>query len=359
MKIGFVNFTPLVYSVNTPYNEPLGGSESALCYLTEALAKRGHEVILFGRMPGSFTSRRVIHKPDNDLKNEQWQDLDFLIIQNTPYYGIGLKTVLGDKTKLVFWSQHAPDQPAVQSLRDSRILAAYDAIVMISSAQMEGYIREFGIDREKCFILRNAISPAFENLFEKEENILSEKSRIPVLVYTSTPFRGLGLLIKLFPQIRQEVPGTILKVFSSMKVYQTPKESDEKDYGQLYRLCQRTEGVEYVSSVSQTKLAKDLKRVLIFSYPNTFPETSCICAMEAMAAGCQVITSDLGALPETTAGFAKLIPMDSNYNQNFVDATVTALKNPTNTNKQVAFVKTNYTWKKRAIEWERWLKDLI
>ena len=81
--------------------------------------------------------------------------------------------------------------------------------------------------------------------------------------------------------------------------------------------------------------------------------------MEAMAAGCQVITSDLGALPETTAGFAKLIPMDSNYNQNFVDATVTALKNPTNTNKQVAFVKTNYTWKKRAIEWERWLKDLI
>ena len=174
MKIGFVNFTPLNYSVETPYEEPLGGSESSLCYLAEALSKRGDEVILFGRYSKSFTLRGVKHEPDALLKNVSAFNLDALVIQNTPYFGLEIKSTLGSATKLIFWSEHNCDQPAVLSLMDIKIQNSFDAFVFVSNWQKENFLAQFNLDKAKCRVIRNAMSPAFENLFSNTKNILSE-----------------------------------------------------------------------------------------------------------------------------------------------------------------------------------------
>jgi glycosyltransferase involved in cell wall biosynthesis len=370
MQIGFINFSGLKYDTNTPYKKPLGGSESTMCYLSEELAKNGQQVTLFTGVNRKATVRGVKCLPLNKLSEDTLKALDVLVVQNSPLQGFQIKPLLRPATKLVLWIGHAHDQPAVQPMYKKEICNAYDAFVFVSQWQRNCYAEVFPIPRNKMLILRNAISPVFENFFGTKGNILSLKTVSPILAYTTTPFRGLNFLIRIFPQIRKLVPGTTLKIFSSLKVYQIPDKEDKKNYGKLYRLCQKTPGVKYVGSVSQSKLAEELKKISIFAYPNTFPETSCISAMEAMAAGCQIVTSDLAALPETTAGFADLISARTDmetYLEKFIKKIVVLLDNnikkqkplEKKLRKQVNFVNKNYTWKVRAGEWIKFFKKII
>ncbi len=105
-----------------------------------------------------------------------------------------------------------------------------------------------------------------------------------------------------------------LKVFFSLKVYQVTEDRDE--WEPLYRRCAETAGVEYVGWLTQPELARELPSLNILAYPNTFAETSCISVGEALASGCFVVTSNWGYLPETTAGFAPLIPLSQSNTSN-------------------------------------------
>jgi len=360
MRIGFVSFSGLTYDTSTPYKKPMGGSESALCYLASEMAKNGHEVTLFTPLHKESKTLGVNCLPQEKIFS-LLTALDVLVVQKSLNQGYPISLSAPKNLKIVLWTQHDSDQPAVQSLADPALVKSFDGYVFISEYQKKNYLKKFKINPKKCVILRNAISPVFENLFEKGESTLSKKSDPPILAYTSTPYRGLNLLIQFFPSIRMIKKDVQLKVFSSLAVYQVPRATDEKKYGGLYFSCRQTKGVKYLGSISQPKLAKELVKTSILAYPNTFPETSCIAVMEAMAAGCFIVTSRLGALPETTAGFAKLIDVDGDwqrYGNLFIKEILAFLYEPKDLSPQVEYVNKHYTWKIRAKEWEKWLKTL-
>ena len=109
-----------------------------------------------------------------------------------------------------------------------------------------------------------------------------------------------------------------------------------------------------------------MREVSALTYPNTFEETSCISVMEALASGCHVITSQLAALPETTAGFGDLIRMEGGreaYLRQFIERTVHALRQrevqptelETQLRRQVDYMNEQTTWDVRAREWLAWL----
>ena len=49
MEIMFVDPISWEYSVETPYQKPLGGTQSAVCYLAVELAARGHGVTILNQ----------------------------------------------------------------------------------------------------------------------------------------------------------------------------------------------------------------------------------------------------------------------------------------------------------------------
>ena len=380
LRLAFATYCPVPVRTATPYEQPLGGSESALCYLAEALAGKGHEVFLLSSTPAPEVSRGVPCLPLTPAMLGQLPALDAFIVQNMAGQARPLRQALGPKTRLVLWTQHAHDQPAVQALRDRAERDTYDALVFVSEWQRAMYREQFGLDPRRMVVLRNGIGPAFENLFPQVLNpsppaplptgargegeaILAAKTRPPVLAYTSTPYRGLELLLQAFPRIRVAVPGVTLQVFSGMRLYGVAEAEEKERFGELYERCRQTEGVEYVGSVAQPELARRLRAATVLAYPNTFPETSCIAVLEAMAAGCRVVTSALGALPETTGGFASLIPVGAGgdvYLDRFVEEMVAVLEHldaaaEDHLRRQVAHVQECVSWARLADEWVRWL----
>jgi tetratricopeptide (TPR) repeat protein len=367
LRIAFACYSPIDFRVHTAYERPLGGSESALCYLAEALADAGHDIFVLNSAAAPAVSRGVACLPLTPASLQDLPAVDVFVVQNLAGRGRELRPILGPKTRLLLWTGHAHDQPAVQDLRHPAERDAYDAIAFVSDWQRQQFIARFDLDPDRTVVLRNGICPAFANLFPEGEEILARKTRPPVLVYTSTPYRGLDLLLDAFPLIRREVPDVTLKVFSSMQVYGPAAHNEDDRFAPLYRRSKETEGVAYIGSVPQPRLATELRSAAILAYPNTFAETSCIAVLEAMAAGCRIVTSARAALPETTAGFATLVAVEDSqtYVPRFVTATVDALRELADTDtaaledrlrRQVDHVNDRCTWKQLAQQWLEWLR---
>src|SRR5208337_1596896 len=96
MRIAFVDYTPWNYGIQTAYEAPLGGSQSALCYLAEALAREGHEVALLNQCATPGVSRGVQCVRLADPVSADWlRSLDALVIINTAGRGQDFRARLG------------------------------------------------------------------------------------------------------------------------------------------------------------------------------------------------------------------------------------------------------------------------
>lgn len=359
-------FDPMLvdYDTRSPETKPLGGTQSAILYLARELAGLGNKVtVINGAEPRTTDGVQFINPP---LSAEIANGFDVMVVSST---AIGhLIRNLGITIPLILWCHHANDQRAVQALRLKEERAIYAGFAMVSRWQGERYMESFNIPAAKIAVMRNAVSPFFHDIAPGRP--WYERGEPPVLAYTSTPFRGLDLLLMGFPLVRARIPGARLKIFSGMSLYGGA--GDDKDLHCLYELGRSLPGVEYVGAVPQSRLAAEMQSVDILAYPSTFAETSCIAVLEAMAAGVKVITTPLGALPETTAGFAELVnvrgdlpdgqmPHPAQAATRFAEQTaqiiesVDAARSAAQRIQQIAVIRDHYNWPARARQWHDWL----
>lgn len=366
MHLVFLDMMDWDYDVTTPWVRPLGGSQSALCYLAIELARRGHRVSLLN---GTRQPRTIYGVACHTLSDATLLTVtagaDAVIVLNGPAeMCLPLRPQLAAETLLILWTQHAPDQPAMRQLARPEVRASWSKVVCVSGWHRRVMQETYRLEPERLAVQANAVGPAFEKLFAAGQELAAVKAPRPILAYTSTPFRGLDVLLEVFPRFRQEFPAAELRVYSSMRVYM--QEAAQDEYRPLYERCQSTPGVVYVGSVPQPRLVEELRTVPILAYPSTFAETSCIAVLEALAAGLQVVTSDLGALGETSRAFADLVapadgPADAAaFAERYLDRLMASARrqqaDPTafaaGRWEQVCAVNEQATWSVRARQWE-------
>jgi glycosyltransferase involved in cell wall biosynthesis len=358
LSICFVDLIEWDYDVSTPLSRPLGGSQSAACYLSVELAKRGHRVVLynFGSANKTITGVECVSVRQNRPKEYfACHQFDAIVVVNGPAILANLKLdlALTAKTILALWTQHAFDQPWMQPLTEPGIRNGWDRIVCVSDWHRRTMIEAFALNPNLVDVRRNAIGPAFENLFGSAAELAAAKQGSLKLAYTSTPGRGLDVLLAIFPRIAADCE---LDIYSSMAVYQVPEQSDA--FRALYERARSTKKVSYLGSMGQAELARRLRGAAILSYPNTYHETSCISVMEAMAAGLFIVTGDLGALPETSMTFGKLVPNEpgGTFPNRYEAELVAAIDRPPSAEQLFAAmnaVNASCRWSQRAAEWER------
>lgn len=320
MKIAFYNHG-IPFHGHTPHAEPLGGSESGIVYMARAQARLGHDVTVYCNCPepavyDSVTYRHY-HQFFADYRAMPWD----VLIAFRSFDPLLLGRIA---PRTIFWTGDAYNQPALTNLAHPILQENLDAVFCVSEWQRQTFLARFGLPEDKVVATRNGFPahllppPATRNWNRA--------------AYTSTPFRGLHILLQLFPEIRDRVPDMTLDVYSSMRVYGWAEEEDRRLYGEIYDAA-RQPGVNWHGSVPQPALLSQLARTGFLLYPNIFEETSCIAAIEAQACGAVVITSASAGLNETVENGRTGIcisgdPHSESYQREFIEAVAALAANP-------------------------------
>ena len=295
---------------------------------------------------GSENQLRLLLK---HLPDESFKDIN-LILNNTNHDLI-------EKNKInVLWMQHFVNQEEAKNLGSKDYVNKLDYIVFNSNWNFEKFQYQFKIPESKSLVIKNAIEKI--DFHEKPKDKIN-------LVYHTTPWRGLIHLLKVFKRLNLQ--NTELNICSSTIIY--GKKFDSilgKKYENIFEECKNTKNVNYLGFVENNKIIELLKNMHIYSFPSIWPETSCISAIEAMAAGCEIVTSNLGALYETCTPFATFVGFDSNFD-NFEKKYQKALENSVKNfwskenQKKIRFqqevINLTYSWNVRSKEWISFLEE--
>lgn len=267
-----------------------------------------------------------------------------------------------DTTKIpLLWLHDLPWDPESAKLRDPAFRKQFKKIVFVSHWQQQMYNLVLGVPYSEGVVIKNAIKP-----IEKELLVKPDPAERVNVIYHSTPHRGLNILVPVFNEVLKFHPEAHLDVYSSFKLYGWEERDDP--YKDIFEKIKQHSDMTYHGTVDNKQVRAALGRAHVFAYPSTWQETSCICAVEAMSAGCLTVTSSLAALPETCANYAIMYNYtehtDDHANMffNMLLHAIDVTKKGTATSylkAQKEYFDRNYDWELRGQEWTFLLNTLL
>ncbi|TAK10564.1 MAG: glycosyltransferase [Anaerolineae bacterium] len=351
------------WNPETAERDGIGGSETMAIGISKRLAAMGHAVRLYGQctptMEGTFDGVEYI-----DASKFQDIECDVMIASRKPMAVDAQYNVRAKARVLWVHDVHVGDQ--LDFSRYSR----FDRILCLTDWHKRYFASCYRYPEiaSKIVVMRNAIDL---------ERFAGAEERDPHrAIYSSSPDRGLQALLDCWPDIRAQVPDATLHVYYGFHNWKTFAQmaGDEvslRTVAHLEHLASNMAGLGVVfhDRVNQRELAREFMRSGVWAYPTWFDETSCITAMEATAAGCEIVATHKAGLGETVSRLGldgDLIEWDRDdqdysheptpeYRAAFVARVVECMQRESGERPLVGPL----SFEERAREWDWFLDDLI
>lgn len=267
------------------------------------------------------------------------------------------------KKKNILWLHDTWDDPESQHLRDKEKRERFDKLVFVSNYQLATYNMAHNVPYSESIVLKNAIDPIPLNVKDKHQDDVVR------IIYHTTPHRGLNIVYAAVEKLAEIFGDKIhLDVYSSFEAYGW-KERD-KPFEELFNDIKNHPNMTYHGFQPNDVVRDALRNAHIFAYPSIWPETSCIAAIEAMSAGCEVVCPNFAALPETTGNWARMYQWTENNQEHanvFVNQLYGTIQQFLNKDEglqrklvyQKNWTDNFYNWDLRAAEWTDMLQQLV
>jgi len=208
--------------------------------------------------------------------------------------------IQSNKQYKVIWAHDNCDQIAHIDLPNN--IDKVDLIVCVSEWERQQYIKYKRAPAEKLVVIPNGVADMFR---------YSSKIKSKTCIFFSAPHKGIVPLPKIWKQVIKNHPDAHLKVFSSMSLYENAGADvpEKPEFIEAIEELKKLPNVLYSPCIEREELISHIEDAAFFIHPNVWEETFCVSMAEAMACGCYPIVTDLGALPETSFGRGKYIPM--------------------------------------------------
>ena len=221
-------------------------------------------------------------------------EVDILLVSRYVHFFLGF-TILSKKTYFLLHDARIHNLWLSEQLPDngnaffSNILHNIEKIVCVSDWQATNFERFSGISKNVMKVIPNGYNPKnFKGKFDKIKNRF---------IYASDPVRGLSVLCAIFPKIREQIPDATLDIY-----YDQIKDM------KLLEIINNCDYINFHGKISNKQLAIELMKSDFWFYPNFFShETFCLTCLEALAAGCVVITRKFSGLVTTVGNAGVLI----------------------------------------------------
>lgn len=311
MKIVFYPINCSPFHGLTLYTKPLGGTETAIIHLAEALYQLGHEVIVL---------TDIIDPPPTQplyTSTKELKDIKEITVVIFVRGWTGAMMSVETRTKFL-WTGDSYKNLHTIGLGDKRVVTGLDALLGVTDWQLKTLCIASGFPIDKSHVLPNGINLSDFNG--------SEKRVRRRLIYSSNPQRGLIYMPLVFLKLKQKYPDLEFHIFSNSALFDLewpPKVSMDLPHEAVLNLFRGIPGCHIHGTILQQQLAREYMKSSILAYPCNVEETSCISVLEAQAGGCPVVTTAIGGLEETVGDGGILIrekPGTDVYLEKFTEA---------------------------------------